>query len=179
MTDIAAVRPEMSRRRDNLPRDLTQLREPPGLRLPENITAEQAVLGSLLCDNAGYRAVRGILVADDFAWTAHQRIYDAISTLIEAGEPANPVTMAHLFDTDLDVFEGSEPGRYLVKLAQCAVTLTGNQRLARLVRDLALRRRLMAEFEECRPLEEAVDILDRHREHLEAQRRSRRGCDAR
>ena len=165
--------------REFCPPDITKLRESAGLRLPESVRAEQALLGSLLLRNAGYRYVRGILIADDFGWATHQLIFQAISTLVEAGEPANPVTMAHLFATDLDAFAGHNPGRYLMELARNAVTLTGNRHLARLIHDLALRRRLMADLEDCRPLEEVVDILDRHRERTEAQRRSRGGCDAR
>ena len=111
-------------------------------QLPQNIEAEQAVLGALLVNNDAAGKVGDFLLSEHFYEPAHQRIYDAALRLIERNQLANPVTLKHYFEQDQTL---SEVGgaQYLVRLASSAVTVYNVEHYARVVHDLALRRSLM------------------------------------
>ncbi len=60
---------------------------------PQNLEAEQAVLGSILIDkNAIYR-VADLLSSSDFYLPAHETIYDAILTLNAKGQPVDVLSV--------------------------------------------------------------------------------------
>jgi replicative DNA helicase len=62
---------------------------------PHNVEAESSLLGALLLSSDAIGAVAEMgLGPDDFYKPAHQFIYDAIRTLMSAGEPADAVTVA-------------------------------------------------------------------------------------
>ena len=60
---------------------------------PHNLEAEQSVLGAILLDNAAISEALGVLGAGDFYREAHRRIFAAMLTLSEAGEPIDAVTL--------------------------------------------------------------------------------------
>ena len=60
---------------------------------PQNIEAEQSVLGSLLIDPEAIVKVAAFLHREDFSREAHARIYSAILDLHEREEPADFVTL--------------------------------------------------------------------------------------
>ena len=60
---------------------------------PQNIEAEQAVLGSMLIDAEGIERVAQFLQPEDFYREAHQHIFRAVLTLYERREPADFVTI--------------------------------------------------------------------------------------
>ncbi|MDP7539313.1 MAG: DnaB-like helicase N-terminal domain-containing protein, partial [Alphaproteobacteria bacterium] len=68
--------------------------------LPQNIEAEQALLGALLIDNAAYDPVSVFLEPEHFYVPVHARIYEATRDLIVRGQIANPVTLKSYFDAD-------------------------------------------------------------------------------
>jgi replicative DNA helicase len=154
------------------PPDITELRAEP-VRLPvSNVAAEQGLLGALLCDNRELARVRDIVVADDFAWRAHQAIFSILSELISAGKQANPVTMGHLLPPDIGIPLG-EGAKYLAKLAVSAVTTHNAPDYAAIVSDCAIRRKLVEELEEPLPAETVLEVLERHRERLVGFKRAR------
>src|SRR5437764_10987117 len=62
---------------------------------PHNLQAEESLLGAMLLSrDAIVAAVEVQLSADDFYKPAHGHVYDAITSLYAAGEPADPVTVA-------------------------------------------------------------------------------------
>ena len=111
--------------------------------LPNNLEAEQGILGALLLDNRSLENVNDFLRADHFYMPAHQRIYDAIRTLIDRGQVASPVTLKSYFEKDegLSHIGGAE---YLVELAGSVMSVINVQDYARLIYDLYLRRQLIA-----------------------------------
>lgn len=60
---------------------------------PQNIVAEQAVLGGMLLDNTTIDAVRRWLCADDFLRAAHRKTFEAICHLHDSRVPVDPVTL--------------------------------------------------------------------------------------
>ena len=61
---------------------------------PQDIEAEQSVLGGMLLSKDAIADVIEVLRSNDFYRPAHQLIYDAVLDLYGRGEPADAVTVA-------------------------------------------------------------------------------------
>src|SRR3712207_7946261 len=69
---------------------------------PNNIDAEQALLGAILVNNDAYYRVSDFLEAAHFFEDLHRRIYEVATSLIKAGKVATPITLkTFLGDQDL------------------------------------------------------------------------------
>ncbi|HNS45317.1 MAG TPA: DnaB-like helicase N-terminal domain-containing protein, partial [Alphaproteobacteria bacterium] len=110
--------------------------------LPQNLEAEQGVLGALLIDNRTYERIGDMLKPEHFFAPAHQRIFKAIQTLIDRGQTASPVTLKSFFekDADLDQVGGAA---YLADLAAGVITVLNVEDYTRTIYDLYLRRELI------------------------------------
>ncbi|MEN3238248.1 replicative DNA helicase [Methylobacterium ajmalii] len=110
--------------------------------LPFDIETEQALIGGVLLDNRAYARVAAIVEARHFFDDTHRRIWEVTSKLCESGRAATPLTLkAYLGDADLG---GMTVGEYLSALVGAAVPLMQAADYARIVRDLAMRRRLIS-----------------------------------
>ena len=109
---------------------------------PNNLEAEQALLGAILVNNDIAAQVGSFLSAEDFYEPVHARIYEAANKLIDRGQIANPTTLRALFEQDeaLSDIGGAE---YLRRLANAAVTIINAEDYARVIHDLAQRRQLI------------------------------------
>lgn len=109
---------------------------------PHDIAAEQAALGAMLLSAAAAAACLSALSPDDFYRPAHQLIFTAIRALIRDGQPADPVTLfAWLEDAgDLRTAGG---GPYLHTLIASVPSPAMAPHYARIIRDRAIRRRLL------------------------------------
>ncbi|MDD3371150.1 MAG: replicative DNA helicase [Alphaproteobacteria bacterium] len=110
---------------------------------PHNIEAEQALLGALLVNNVVYEKVGEILQPEHFYDPVHGRIYEAISTLVNRGQIADPKTMRGLFEND-PALAAVGGANYLVDLAANVVTIFNIEDYAHLIHDLHLRRELIS-----------------------------------
>ncbi|HPN10349.1 MAG TPA: DnaB-like helicase N-terminal domain-containing protein, partial [Syntrophales bacterium] len=63
---------------------------------PQNIEAEQSVLGGILLDNQGLNAVLEVITGRDFYSEAHRRIFEAMINLSERGEPVDLITLSSI-----------------------------------------------------------------------------------
>ncbi|OLU25465.1 replicative DNA helicase [Pseudomonas sp. PA15(2017)] len=61
---------------------------------PHSIEAEQSVLGGLMLDNATWDLIADIVGADDFYRSEHRKIFQAINSLADHGDPFDVVTIA-------------------------------------------------------------------------------------
>jgi replicative DNA helicase len=105
---------------------------------PNNLEAEQALLGAILANNEALNHTGGSLVPEDFYAGIHQRIFKAILQFHDKGLIANPVTLKHHFAG----VEGVED-QYLARLVGNATSIINIHDYARLIRDLAIKRRLI------------------------------------
>ncbi len=110
---------------------------------PQNIEAEQALLGAILTNNHALEKVSEFLRPFHFASPVHAKIYDAITTLFARGHSADPVTLRGYLATDGVLDEVGGP-KYLMDLAGAAVTIINAEDYARLIFDRYLRRQLIA-----------------------------------
>lgn len=109
---------------------------------PHAIECEQAVIGAILLNNAAMELVSGIIAAEHFIDKNHARIFEEAGRLIAAGMPATPITMkAYLGDADLG---GRTVMEYLARLAGNAVSVLGAPGYAKVIRDMAARRAMLA-----------------------------------
>lgn len=120
----------------------------PGYRKPpQNVEAEQALLGAILIDNAGFDRVSTFLEPDHFHVPVHGRIFEAVRSLIARGRVADPITLKTFFEAEKALAEVGG-AHYLARLAASAVSLVHTEDYGRLVRDLSARRGLVRIGEE-------------------------------
>ena len=61
--------------------------------LPNNIEAEQSIIGSILLSNEIFDEINLIIKGKYFYDPMHQKIFEAIEKLIYGGMVANPITL--------------------------------------------------------------------------------------
>jgi replicative DNA helicase len=110
--------------------------------LPHNLEAEQALLGSLMFDNAVFERLSDRLKGPHFFEPFHQRLYDAIEDHIRQGMLAEPTILMERFKQD-PAFQEFGGLRYLADLVDRAPPAANAPDYARVVYDLALRRDLI------------------------------------
>jgi replicative DNA helicase len=142
----------------DIPADAMSLRVP-----PHSVEAEQSVMGALLIDNAVWdRASR--LVGADFYRREHKLIFAAIGKLVNAGKPADVVTV---FEELASLGQADECGGlgYLNSLAQSVPSAAHMRRYAEIVHERAVLRRVISTADEAQKLawdsRDAVDTIDR------------------
>lgn len=108
---------------------------------PHSVEAEQSLLGGLLLDNQAFDRIADLVTADDFYRDDHRRIFRHVAKLVEAGKPADVVTVSESIEAseDKDKTGGSA---YLGALAQNTPSALNIRRYAELVRERAVQRRL-------------------------------------
>ncbi|GIM45857.1 replicative DNA helicase [Collibacillus ludicampi] len=109
---------------------------------PQNIEAEQAVLGAILIDPDVLTTVTEVLQPEDFYRTSHQRIFSAMCAIGDQGEPVDLVTVtAYLQDNNqLEEIGGVS---YLATLANAVPTSANVDYYANIVHEKAVLRRLI------------------------------------
>jgi len=60
---------------------------------PHSVEAEQSVIGGLLIDNSAWDRAGDLLTDTDFYRFEHKQIYAAVGKLVNAGKPADVVTV--------------------------------------------------------------------------------------
>jgi replicative DNA helicase len=111
--------------------------------LPHNFEAEQAVLGAILFNNAAFNGVSELLRVEHFADPMHGAIYDATAKLLNRGQAVNAFSLK-AYVQSLPGFEDGSGTAYLAKLVTASVHPSDVPSMARVVRDAALRRSLVA-----------------------------------
>ncbi len=110
--------------------------------LPHNIEAEQSLLGAILVNNNTYEKVSDLLEPEHFFDPVHQRIFEAINTMVQRGQVADPKTMRGLFEND-PALASVGGAKYLGDLAASVVTIINAADYGQLIHDLSVRRQLI------------------------------------
>ena len=108
--------------------------------LPNNIEAEQCVLGSILITNEIYDEIGNILQSKNFYDPMHQKVFGAIEKLIYSGTLANPITLKNYFENEDDKLNIPE---YLVKITKFSTTLRQSIEYSKIIYDLYVKRELI------------------------------------
>ncbi|WP_111644841.1 replicative DNA helicase [Paranoxybacillus vitaminiphilus] len=109
---------------------------------PQNIEAEQAVLGAIFLDSAALTLASEVLVPEDFYRASHQKIFHAMLKVADKGEPVDLVTVtAELADAKM--LEEVGGVSYLSELANSVPTAANVEYYARIVEEKSILRRLI------------------------------------
>lgn len=109
---------------------------------PQNLEAEQSVLGAVLLENSSMSKAMEILTEEDFYKTAHRKIYLGMLDLSEHGEVIDQITLTeHLKGKGM--LESVGGAAYLAELVQAVPTAANIRYHCKIVRDKALLRGLI------------------------------------
>ncbi|HXF91783.1 MAG TPA: replicative DNA helicase [Nitrospiraceae bacterium] len=110
---------------------------------PQNLEAEQSVLGAILLDNGALAKAMELLSEEDFYRTAHRKIYRAMLELSEIGEVIDHITLTERLKArgELEAVGGAS---YLAELVQAVPSAANIRYHCKIVRDKALLRGLIS-----------------------------------
>ena len=108
--------------------------------LPNNIEAEQSIIGSILISNELFDEINMIVASKNFYDPMHQKIYAAMEKLIYSGMLANPITLKNYFDNEKDSLNIPD---YLVKITKFSSAARQTIEYSKLVYDLYVKRELI------------------------------------
>ena len=126
---------------DNIP-DPARSIVPAGIP-PQNIEAEQAVLGSILLKADLLGAVLEILKPEDFYKNNHRLIYDAMIDLFEKNEPQDLLTVSNLLKNTNKLDQTGGP-TYLASLTSIVPVTANVTSYAKIIREKSILRRLIS-----------------------------------
>ena len=131
---------------------------------PQNLEAEEAVLGGILLDPDAMGRIDDVLRPEAFYLTAHREVYRTALMLHSQGKPTDLTDMAAwLADTgQLEKVGGTNR---LVELVERTLSTASIDQVARLVMDKYLRRQLIRSgnevirlgFDQSKPMEQVLD----------------------
>ena len=108
--------------------------------LPNNIEAEQSVIGSILVTNEIFDEISIIISSINFYDPMHQKIFAAIENLIYKGMLANPITLKNYFENEKDDLNVPE---YLVKITKFSTSVRQTKEYSKIIYDMFVRRELI------------------------------------
>jgi len=110
---------------------------------PQNLDAEQSILGGILLDNQALNAVLEVLTHQDFYSEAHRKIFLAITELAERNEPSDLVTLGSFLKdkNQLDSIGGTS---YLATLVESVPSAANISAYAKLVKEKSVLRQLIS-----------------------------------
>ena len=108
--------------------------------LPSNIEAEQSVIGSILVTNEIFDEINTIVSNINFFDPMHQKIFNAIESMIYKGMLANPITLKNYFEKEKDDLDIPE---YLVKITKFSTSVRQAIEYSKIIYDMYVRRELI------------------------------------
>jgi len=108
--------------------------------LPNNIEAEQSVIGSILTQNEIFDEITGIISDKNFFDPLHQKIFSSIQNLVYKGLLANPITLKNYFENENDDLNVPE---YLIKITKFSTTSRQAIEYSKIIYDMFVRRELI------------------------------------
>ena len=108
--------------------------------LPNNIEAEQSVIGSILVNNEIFDEINTIISNVNFYDPMHQKIFSSIENLIYKGMLANPITLKNYFENEKDEINVPE---YLVKITKFSTSARQAIEYSKIIYDMFVRRELI------------------------------------
>ena len=108
--------------------------------LPNNVEAEQSVIGSILVTNEIFDEISTIISNINFYDPMHQKIFNAIESMIYKGMLANPITLKSYFENEKDELNIPE---YLVKITKFSTSVRQSIEYSKIIYDMFVRRELI------------------------------------
>ena len=135
---------------------------------PQNLEAEQSVLGAILLDNAALNRSMEILSEDDFYRTANQIVYRSMVGLSERNQPVDQITLTDYL-RGIGELEQVGGASYIAELVQFVPSAANIRYHCQIVRDKSLLRGLvrtatdvvMRGYEGTTPTDELLEFAER------------------
>ncbi len=108
---------------------------------PQNLEAEQAVLGAILLQNEAIDETLEVLTPDDFYRETHREIFRVMVDLSDRGTPVDAITLPAALKTR-GKLEATGGPAYIAELANCVPTAANVAHYARIVGEKAILRAL-------------------------------------
>jgi len=132
---VSATKPRpLSLTRDELP------------RCPQNLDAERSTLGAILVNNDHLTKARSVVRAEDFFLPLHRYIFRAIVRLVDAGNPADLITVNQTLQDSHEI-DDADGVPYLASLVDGIPRITHVEHYARIVKETALKRQILNAME--------------------------------
>jgi replicative DNA helicase len=109
---------------------------------PQNIEAEQAVLGAIFLQPSSLTLASELLIPEDFYRASHQKIYNAMLELSDKGEPVDLVTVTSVL-ANANLLEEIGGVSYLSDLADSVPTAANIEYYGKIVEEKSILRRLI------------------------------------
>lgn len=137
---------------------------------PQNLEAEQSLLGSLLIDKDAVIRIADIITSEDFYSDRHRRIFEVMLELYRRHEPIDLLSLGNRLE-EKKLLETIGGRTYLVTLANAVATAAQIPHYAAIVQKKATLRRLLTAAGEITRLgfdetEEVEHVLDRAEQRL-------------
>jgi replicative DNA helicase len=109
---------------------------------PQDIAAEQCVIGGMLLSKRAIAEVIELIGGDDFYRPQHETVFRAVVDMYGRNEPADQITVGNYL-RELGVLAKIGGAAYLSQLIQTVPTAANAEYYAEIVRDCAIRRRIV------------------------------------
>lgn len=109
---------------------------------PQNLEAEQALLGAILSNNRALEKVSEFLRSEHFSNPIHSKIYNACRQFIEQGRIADPITIKAYFEDD-ETLKNVGGINYLAELAAASTNIINAHDYGRQILDCYIRRQMI------------------------------------
>ncbi|HNZ10643.1 MAG: Replicative DNA helicase [Deltaproteobacteria bacterium ADurb.Bin151] len=109
---------------------------------PQNIEAEQSILGSVLLENHAINAAQEIINPNDFYNEAHRRIFSVIAELADKNEPVDLITLSNALK-DRKLLDSVGGTAYLASLVDNVPSAANISNYAKIVKEKAILRGLI------------------------------------
>lgn len=131
---------------------------------PQNIEAEQSILGGVLIENDALNTVVEFLEDGDFYREAHQKIFNCMIALSEKSEPLDLITLTNELKKRKEL-EGIGGASYLASLVESVPTAANITYYAKIVKEKSILRKLIStateivtqSYQERKDLEDFLD----------------------
>jgi len=132
---------------------------------PQNLEAEESILGAMMLSPTAVGTVSEILDASDFYRESHAKVFRAALGLWAKGEPVDAITLANELDERGELEDIGGQGR-VVELAALVPSTSNVEHYARIVKEMATLRGLVRAGQEITRLGhdrpgEVIDLVDR------------------
>ena len=109
---------------------------------PQQIEAEQSLLGGIMVDSLGLPSALEVLKGDEFYKESHRIIFTAIQDLFERNEPVDILTVTNLLE-ERKLLESVGGASYVAALTDAMPTSSNVAAYAKIINEKAVMRRLI------------------------------------
>lgn len=109
---------------------------------PQNLEAEQSILGGILLENSSINGAQEIISKDDFYSEAHRKIFVTITELYDKNEPVDLITLSNALK-DKSMLDSVGGTSYLASLVDNVPSAANVANYAKIVKEKAILRGLI------------------------------------